>query len=182
MTTTARKYWTDAELLAFPKDGYEREIVNGELIVSPAGSEHGSICMRIAGPLSTFVLARDLGEVLDGQTGCRMKSDDLFSPDISFVTPKRWRAHQSTGETFFPGGPDLAVEVLSPGDTLGITEEKIAQYFENGTRLAWIVQPRGRIVTIYHGPTADRLLTISDSLDGEDIVPGFTLPLSQVFK
>jgi Uma2 family endonuclease len=183
MTISAtKKYWTDEELLAMPKDGYEREIVNGELIVSPAGAEHGVIIGRIMSYLGSFICSSGLGEMLDGQTGFRMASDDVFSPDVSFITTERWAAHRKTGNVFVAGAPDLVVEVLSPGDTVGVTEEKIAQYFKNGSRLAWVVHPRTKTVFVYHGPAADKLLKVSDALDGEDVVPGFTLPLSQVFK
>jgi Uma2 family endonuclease len=181
MSMTTRKYWTDEELLAMPKDGYEREIVNGELVVSPAGTEHGVVIARISGHLFAHVYAARLGEIFDGQTGCRMKSDDLFSPDVSFVSMARWTAHRQSGETFFTGGPDLVVEVLSPGDRFAVTQEKIRQYFENGTRLAWIVDPRMSKVHVYHGSVADKVLAATDVLEGEDIVLGFRLSLADVF-
>lgn len=183
MTISApKKYWTDDELLAMPKDGYEREIVNGELIVSPAGLDHGLIIMRIAGPLGTFVLDHELGETFDGQTGCRMESEDLFSPDISFVPSERLQMKRKARTTFFRGGPDLVVEVLSPGDTIRVTKAKIAQYFKNGTRLAWVVHPRTRTIHVYHSPIADKILSITDLLEGEDVVPGFRLPVNRIFK
>jgi Uma2 family endonuclease len=183
MTVSApKKYWTDEELLAMPKDGHEREVIDGELIVSPAGYDHGVIIGRISAHLGAFIVGTDIGEILSADTGCRMKSGDLFSPDISFVTAARHAMQKQTGKPFFAGAPDLAVEVLSPGDTVGATEEKIAQYFENGTRLAWIVHPRTRSVGVYHGATPDKFLTASDSLDGEAVVPGFTVPLAQIFK
>ena len=129
MTTAAQKFWTDQELLAMPKDGYDREIISGEIVVSPASSEHGAIIMAIAGPLHVFVAKKQLGRVLDGQTGCRMASGDLLSPDVSFVANTRWEAHRKTKAVFFPGGPDLVVEVLSPDDSLRILKKKIFQYF-----------------------------------------------------
>ncbi|HUO10281.1 MAG TPA: Uma2 family endonuclease [Phycisphaerae bacterium] len=165
-----------------PKDGYEREVVNGELIVSPAGFPHGIIITRITARLGTYVHDHGLGELLDSSTGCRMKSGDLFSPDVSFSPKAELRAQRKTGKAFFQGAPDLVVEVLSPGDKASITKEKIAQYFENGARLAWIVQPKTRTVQIYrNGKSADRVLTIKDKLNGEEVVPGFSLPVADIF-
>jgi Uma2 family endonuclease len=178
-----KKHWTDKELLAFPKDGYEREVVNGELIVSPAGFDHGEIIPRILGRLYMFVADRNLGSVLDGQTGCRMKSGDLFSPDVSFVAKQRTALQRKKRKSFFEGAPDLVVEVLSPSDTVRVTEEKIAQYFENGTRLAWVVHPRSQSVYVYrHGPVADEVLSTADTLNGEKVVPGFSLAVARIFS
>ncbi len=178
----AGRIWSDEELLALPKDGYDKEIIHGEMIVSPAGSEHGAIIMAIAGPLHVYVVRKQLGQVLDGQTGCRMSSGDLLSPDVSFVSAARWEAHRKSKEVFFPGGPDLAVEVLSPDDSLRILKKKILQYFTEGTRLAWVVHPRKRCVTVYHAPTSADILTVDDALDGEHVVPGFSLKIAHLFR
>jgi Uma2 family endonuclease len=180
--STQKKFWTDEELLALPDDTNKYEILDGELIVSPAASTtHGSIIMRIMNPLYNFVTANDLGEVLEGQSGFRMLNADLLSPDISFITRERWLPHKNTKATFFPGAPDLLVEVLSPSDRKGRTQRRLARFFENGTRLAWIVHPPSRTVQIYHAPEPDKTLSVGDSLDGENVVPGFVLPLKSVF-
>lgn len=187
MTSTARKIWTDAELLALPHDGHDYEVVEGELIMSPAGMDHGAVIANLTILLGQYVRAQRLGLLLDGQTGCRMKSGDLFSPDISFVTSERWTACQMTKETFFVGAPDLVIEVLSPSDTMGVIDEKFRQYFENGAKLAWLVNPLTRTVLVYHPPvpllhpSADQLLTIHNQLDGESLIPGFKLPISEIF-
>ena len=179
--STHKKYWTDEALLALTDEG-KCEIVDGELIVSPAAtSSHGSVIMRIMIPLANYVLANNLGEVLEGQSGSRMLNGDLFAPDISFIVLARWRPHKQAGVPFFPGAPDLIVEVLSPSDRKSVLQKKLTRCFQNGTRLAWVVDPRKRTVQVYHSPAPDKILTIDDALDGENIVPGFTLPLRQVF-
>ncbi|MEI8196061.1 MAG: Uma2 family endonuclease [Phycisphaerae bacterium] len=188
MTSTAKKIWTDAELLALPHDGHDYEIVDGELMMSPASMDHGAVITTLTIILGHYVRARRLGRLLDGQTGCRMKSGDLFSPDISFVTQKRWVACHKTKGVFFPGAPDLVIEVLSPSDTMGVIEEKFRQYFENGAKLAWLVNPVTRTVLVYHRtepagpPSADKLLTIHDQLSGESLIPGFKLPITEIFE
>ncbi len=183
MTISAhKKHWTEAELLAMPKDGYEREVVNGELIVSPAGFHHGIIVTRILARLSIHVDSHKLGAVFDSQTGCRMSKGDVLSPDASFATKSRMRAQRKSGKAFFQGAPDLVVEVLSPSNKPRITKEKIAQYFENGARLAWIVQPRTRTVEVFRNAAAPEIvLTTRDKLDGEDVLPGFSLAIDDLF-
>src|SRR5258708_39665918 len=76
---------TDEELMALPKDGYKRELLNGEIVMSPARSEHGRQIMRFAATFASHVYQHELGEVFDGQTGFRRKSRDVLSPDISFI-------------------------------------------------------------------------------------------------
>ncbi len=95
------QHWTETELIAMPKDGYEREVVKGELVVVPAGFEHGIVITRIAGQLSMYVDSEELGAVLGSQTGCRMKSGDVFSPDVSFVTNREIVEQKKHGKAFF---------------------------------------------------------------------------------
>jgi Uma2 family endonuclease len=182
MTVIAKKHWTDQELLALPKDGHDHEIINGELYMSPAGSNHGEIIGRLLTWVGHHVLTQRLGRIFDGQTGFRMKSGDLFSPDISFVTTARWKRQQKSGEVFFQFAPDLTVEVLSPGDKVGAIEEKIAQYFTNGCRMVWVVNPLNRTVLVSAASRAQRLLVAGDLLDGGNVLPAFKLPISELFE
>ena len=80
---TAVKVWTDEELMALPKDGYKRELLHGEIIMSPDGSEHGMICVRLAAELQVYVRRHRLGAVFDSSTGFRLTPDDLLSPDVA---------------------------------------------------------------------------------------------------
>jgi len=178
---TAVKTWTDEELMALPKDGYKRELLHGDIIMSPAGSEHGMICVRIAFALETHVRRHKIGMVFDSSTGFRLTPDDLLSPDAAFVTLARLAALPRVPRGFFPGAPDLVVEVLSPSDTLDGVHEKMARYFAHGARLAWIINPAERNALVYRSPEADRLLRATDTLDGEDVLPGFRLPLAELF-
>jgi len=121
------------------------------------------------------------GELADGQTGFRLPTGDLLSPDIAFVSAARVAEHRKAGHTFFQGAPDLVVEVLSPSDTIEIMEEKLSQFFSVGTRLAWVVHPRTRRVYVYRSPTDFIILAAHDALDGFDVIPGFKMPLSKLF-
>ena len=178
---TAAKVWTDEELTALPKDGYKRELLQGEIIMSPAGSEHGIISVAVGAELRAHARQHKLGAVFDSSTGFRLSSDDVLSPDAAFVSQARLVSLRRVPRGFFPGAPDLVVEVLSPSDTLDYVHEKMARYFASGTRLAWAVNPAERNALVYRGPAADHLLRVTDALDGEDVLPGFRLPLSDLF-
>jgi hypothetical protein len=84
-----RRLPSDAELMALPRDGYKRELLNGEIITSPAGFDHGRRIMRFSTVFAAFVYQHNLGEVFDGQTGFRMSNGDVLNPDISFVSRAR---------------------------------------------------------------------------------------------
>lgn len=178
---TAVKSWTDAELMALPKDGYKRELLQGEIIMSPAGSEHGRISFLVAAAIDRHASRLGLGLVLDSSTGFRLTPDDLLSPDAAFVSKARLLGLKRLPRGFFPGAPDLVVEVLSPSDTTERMHDKLALYFAHGARLAWVINPAERNALVYRTPEADRLLRVTDALDGEDVLPGFALPVAELF-
>ena len=180
-TTPVDKTWTDEKLMALPKDGYKRELLDGEIVMSPAGSEHGRKIMRFSAALLPWVYDHNLGELFDGQTGFRMKSGDLLSPDISFVGRARLVGLRQAPEGFFEGAPDLAVEFLSPGETKRIVERKIRLYFQNGTRVAWLIDSRRQVVQVYHGAGDVQKLTKGQFLEGETVLPGFRIAVEALF-
>jgi Uma2 family endonuclease len=173
---------TDEELMALPKDGFKRELLNGEIVMSPAGSKHGYLIMRFAGVFAVHVHQRGLGKVFDGQTGFRMKSRDVLIPDISFVSQSGIAQLPEIPEGFFEGSPDLAVEFRSPGETPKRFQEKLNQYFENNTVLAWAMDSGRRTVSVYRGLDRIRIVKEGDELTGEDVVPGFAIPVIKIFE
>ncbi|HET7229611.1 MAG TPA: Uma2 family endonuclease [Longimicrobium sp.] len=175
---------TADEFLRMPDGGVRRELVRGEVCeMTPAGSRHGRIGMRIAARLSGFVEAHGLGEVYGPDTGFMLASDPdtVRVPDVSFVTRER-ATRVGDVEEFWPGAPDLAIEVISPTDRFSEVDEKIEEYFAAGCRMVVIVNPRRRIATVYRSPDDVLLLREDDVLDGGDVVPGWTLPLAEVFR
>jgi Uma2 family endonuclease len=172
---------SDDELMALPNDGYKRELLHGEIVMSPAGFGHGRKIMRFAAALMAYVYQRRLGEIADGQTGFRMRNGDVLSPDLSFIAQERIAGLPEEPEGFFEGAPDLAVEFLSPGDSRKNLLDKLAQYFANGTRLAWVMDSKRRTVAIHRGAEPARVLGEGDDLSGEEVVPGFTIPVSEIF-
>lgn len=168
--------------MALPGDGHKYELVDGALVMTPAGFEHGDISVSLVTALNNHVRARKLGLVLDSSTGYKMPNGNLLSPDVSFVARERLQGMQRLPEGFFRGAPDLAVEVLSPSESKRHLERKLKDYFANGTRLAWVINPREPSVAVHHGVTADRVLSASETLEGENVVPQFVMALSDLFQ
>lgn len=174
------KLMTADELLAMPDDGAHRyELVRGELItMSPAGARHGAIAARLLRSLANHVAKNQLGEVYPSDTGFVISStpDTVRAPDVAFVTAAR----VADTPAYFPGAPDLAIEVVSPNDTFREIETKVREYLSAGTRLVIVVEPSLRVAKMRtrHG-TAE--LTIDDTLTGGDVVPGWSLPLRDLF-
>lgn len=181
---TEKKVWTDEEFMALPQDGHRYEIVNGELVdMGNSGALHGYICSLLLAALASYVLPKKLGVILDSSTAFKMKNGNRRSPDISFFAKERLQGMTELPSGFLDGAPDLAVEVLSPGNTVEEMHDKLVEYFENGTRLAWIIHPSEHYVLVYRSAQEpDRLLKSVDSLDGEEVIPEFTLPVADLFQ
>jgi Uma2 family endonuclease len=183
MSSTTIKLITADELLMMPDDGFRYELIRGELKrMPPTGEEHGGVTMELAAPLHQYVKRNNLGQVYAAETGFKLESapDTVRAPDISFVSLERI---QSAGKVhgYRSGAPDLAVEVLSPGNTKREMTEKVEEYFAAGARLVWIVNPKARTVTVYHSPTNTLTLTDKDTLDGGQVVPGFQISVAEIF-
>ncbi|HEY9831165.1 MAG TPA: Uma2 family endonuclease [Stenomitos sp.] len=178
-----KKIWTDAEYMALPKDGHRYELVNGELIdMGNSGAKHGYVAVILSAALFNHVFSRKLGAVMDSSTAFKMKSGNKRSPDISFVDKQRLQGIEELPDGFLEGAPDLAVEILSPGNTVEEMHNKIVEYFENTARLVWVIHPNEHYVLVYRSPQPDRLLKSTDALDGEEVIPGFTLAVSELFQ
>lgn len=174
---------TAEELLMMLKDGFRYELVKGELKkMSPAGSEHGAVAMNVAILLGQYIKANKLGVVFAAETGFKLATDPdtVLAPDVSFV--RRERIPQSgLPKAFYPGAPDLAVEVVSPGDTKKEVAGKVEDWLTAGASAVWIVDSQRRTVTI-HRPQAEAVtLDEGDELDGQDVVPGFRCNVSEIF-
>lgn len=180
-TTVVKKNWTEKELMVLPNNGNKYELINGELIMGPTGIEHEDIGARLLAALERFVLEHKLGIMCGSSAGYWMKPGNLRSPDVSFISKKRLQGFKRPPKCFFKGSPDLAVEILSPSDTIENLHEKIVEYFENDTTLVWVINPEEQVILVYHSPRPDKLLRGSDILNREDIFTGFTFPVSELF-
>jgi Uma2 family endonuclease len=181
--STTLQHMTADELFVMPKDGFRYELVKGELRkMSPAGSEHGAIIVNITLLLGQHVKSNNLGVCFGAETGFKITSnpDTVRAPDVAFV--RRERVPESgIPKKFWPGAPDLAVEVLSPGDSLEEVEEKVEDWLTAGTSAVWVVSPKRRSVTVYRSMTDVTRLSESDELEGETVVQGFHCKVSEIF-
>jgi len=182
MSTTVQSM-TAADLLRLPSDGRRYELLRGALRqMAPAGPTHGRLAMRIAAHLFQHVEAHHLGTVYAAETGFQLTQDPdtVRAPDVAFVSQQRLEAVGEI-EGYWPGAPDVAVEVISPSDRYTDVEDKVVEWLEAGSRMVIVVNPRQRSVTVYHSRTDTVRLTEEDALDGSDVVPGWQLPIKEVF-
>jgi Uma2 family endonuclease len=182
MTTTTRLL-TAEELLRMPDDGYRYELVRGELKkMAPAGHRHGRIAANITGSLIQYVIRNNLGAVYAAETGFKLATDPdhVRAPDVAFVRQERVEEVKDT-EGYWPGAPDLAIEVISPGDSYTEVQEKVFDWLDAGARAVMAVDPRKRIVTVYRSLTDIIILTEKDRLKGGDVVPGWEMLIKDVF-
>lgn len=182
MTTKTQAVTAD-ELLRMPDDGFRYELINGELIrMVPAGHQHGRIIINITTPLDQYVRKHNLGTVYAAATGFKLSSnpDTVRAPDIAFVTRGRvQKVFDNKG--YWPGAPDLAVEVISPTDSYTHVEAKVSDWLLAGTRMVVVVNPDKHIVTVFCSLTDIVKLTENDTLDGGDIVPGWSISVKDIF-
>lgn len=174
---------TAQQLLRMPDDGYRYELVEGEVRrMSPASHQHGRIILNLSAPLHHYVRTHNLGAVYAAETGFLIASnpDTVRAPDVAFVRQERAQAvHEESG--YYPGAPDLAAEVISPHDLYTEVEEKVIAWLDAGTSMVLVVNPRKRTVTMYRSLTTITVLIENDQLDGADLVPGWTLPVRDIF-
>jgi Uma2 family endonuclease len=174
---------TADELLRMPDDGFRYELVKGELRkMPPAGHHHGEIVALIAYLLMHHVKTHSLGKVYAAETGFKLAEnpDTVRAPDVAFIGRERLgRAGSATG--YWPGAPDLAVEVVSPNDAHTEVMEKALQWLEAGARMVLVVEPAARTVTVYRSLDKIRILTEGDTLEASDVVPGWKLRVAELF-
>jgi Uma2 family endonuclease len=183
MSTTSGHLTAD-DLLRMPDDGHRYELVRGELRrMPPAGHVHGRVTINFTTPLDQHVRAQSLGAVYAAETGFKLASnpDVVRAPDVAFVRRERVEAIGDV-EGYWPGAPDLAVEVVSPNDVYTEVEEKVFDWLDAGARLVVVLNPRKRAVTAYRSLSNIVVLTEKDALDCSDVVPGFTIAVREIFK
>ena len=181
---SVKQLLTAEQLWAMPEvPGKRFELVKGELVeVPPAGGLHALIVKVFLRLLDPFVLARNLGEVFaDGLGYIIGRNPDIVRvPDVSFVSRARLPAG-GIPEGFIPFAPDLAVEIVSPGDRAEEVYGKVREYLAAAARLVWVVWPRHRAVTVYTANGEVRELREGDELDGGAVLPGFRVRVAELF-
>jgi Uma2 family endonuclease len=179
---SAQTLLTAEDLLALD-DGLRHELVNGELItMTPSGGEHGVITARLARLVDSFASERGLGLVFGAEAGFRLTTDPdtVRAPDLAFVRHARIPdGGIPTG--FWPGAPDLAAEVVSPGDTYEHVAAKVADWLRAGSEVVWVINPRARSVTVHTGSAGVTILSETEQLTGGTTIPGFTCGVREIF-
>jgi Uma2 family endonuclease len=171
---------TAEDLLNMPDDGNRHELIKGELLTMPVPKLlHGAVTANLLALLYIHVKANNLGVVF-GESGFHLETgpDTVLGPDIAFIARERVA---TIPDSFFPGAPDLTVEVLSPSDRRGKVERKTALWLELGARSVWNVNPRKRTVEVFHADGQRWLFHENDELV-DDTVPGFRVAGSKIFE
>ena len=180
---TTQQLMTAEELAQLPDDGQRHELIEGVLItMAPSGGEHGELASEANGLLWQHVRIHGLGRTFGAETGFILARDPdiVLAPDAAFVS---WARAEAIGRVrgYLPVAPDLAVEIISPNDLYTEVREKVAIWLEHGTRMVVVMNPRHREITVYRTLTEVRHLTVEDTLDGEDVVPGWRVAVRELF-
>jgi Uma2 family endonuclease len=181
--TVVHQLITANELLRMPDDGFRYELVQGALRrMSSAGFRYGRLIMNIAASLDHHVRAQRLGVVCAAETGFLLATDPdtVRAADVAFIRQERLDP-AAEPEGYWPGAPDLVVEVVSLNDLSTEVDAKVTDWLDAGTRMVVVVNPRTRSVTVYRSRAQIVVLREQDTLDGSDVVPGWTLPVAALF-
>jgi Uma2 family endonuclease len=181
--TINSKLMTADELLRLPDDGMRHELVRGELrTMPPAGSDHGEHTSIFDGSLGPFVRANKLGRVVAGDPGFRLTTnpDTVRAPDVAFLRRDKVPGGRLP-PGYFPGAPDLAVEVISPNDVYSEVEKKAKEWLQYGAQVVFVVNPRRKVVAVHRPGQPVAILGMEDTLTAEDVVPGWSMAVRDLF-
>ena len=173
---------TAEELLRLPRGRARHELVRGELRTMPLFEmPEARAISQLLHSLRSYACEHRLGSVLPS-VGFQLETnpDTVRGPAVAFITRERVSALGHT-PGYWPEAPTLAVEVYAPGDVYSQVADRVADYLEHGTGVVWVLDARRRVVAVHRPGQPVRMLTGDDVLDGEDVVPGWTLPLRELF-
>jgi Uma2 family endonuclease len=178
------KLYTADELWALSHTGEDKryELDEGALIeMAPTGDAHGAVALWIGHLIVGYVAEHDLGDASGAETGYRLSTDPdtVRGPDVGFIAKSRLTP--MTGK-YYPVAPDLAVEVVSPGDSAHLVRRKVNQYLAAGTSLVWVIYPEEKVVDVYRPAHDTSTFKVGNTLDGGNVLPGFKLPVSDIFS
>jgi Uma2 family endonuclease len=157
------------------------ELVDGVLVEKAMGWRESLLAIALSAILQSFVRPRNLGLVAGADGPLRLASGLVRMPDVAFVSWDRLPNRRVPSDPIPALAPDLAVEVLSAGNTPGEMARKRQEYFAAGVRLVWLVDPEARTVEVYTDPEQSTVRHEAETLDGGAVLPGFALPLRELF-
>ena len=160
------------------------ELVGGRIVrMTPTNPTHGRIEVNVAAALRAFVRTQNLGIVMAGEVGVftTRNPDTVRAPDVLFLSHER-DARRTRRDGFLDVAPDLVVEILSPTDRPDAVRRKLDEYFAAGVRIAWVIDPATRTVRVHRSRGEPGKLAAGEVIAGEDVLPGFELPVDEVFE
>lgn len=182
-TDLATAVITPEQLAMMPNDK-DFELVDGQLVDRKIGNKSNWVATRLARLLGDYVEEHQLGWVFTSEAGYRLdpsRPNNVRKPDVYFVQFGRL-PDEEPADAYDYLAPDLAVEVISPGDTVRELDEKLAEYLTAGVREVWVVNPELRTAKIYESDGSITPLRESDDLEGGEIVPGFRCRLGTLMQ
>jgi Uma2 family endonuclease len=157
------------------------ELIDGVLVEKTMGYYESRLALVLGSFVQEFLDHHDLGIVLGPDGTLRILGDQIRVPDVAFLAWRHFPNRVLPAEPVPAIAPDLAVEVLSDGNTSAEMERKLDEYFAAGVTLVWFIDPACYSATVYEERDQPRTISISDSLSGGSVLPGFELPLKQLF-
>lgn len=184
-TATTSELVTADELLHMPDppSGGRYELVRGRLIeVGPSSTRSNEVAGELIRRLGNHIREHKLGRFGGSEGGFRLTKnpDTVRAPDVWFVRSDRVSSGRMP-DKFFEGAPDLVVEVLSPTDRTGDIWQRVGQYLDAGSRLVWVIDPNIEAAAAFPVDGFPIIIGPEGMLDGGDVVPGFVLPLRELF-
>jgi Uma2 family endonuclease len=181
------KLITIEEFLVLPEDGIDRDLINGQIREQPMTKRnrfHAETEATIARLIGNWVAEQPikLGKVYSGEVGCslRRNPDTNVGIDVAYFSAETV-AQQTDTTTMMEGVPELAVEILSPSDTIEAISEKVELYLETGVKLVWIVDPRFKTVTVHRSDELPRLFNIQQQLSGDPFLKELMIKVQKIF-
>jgi Uma2 family endonuclease len=165
-----------------PELRFETDAKGKLIVMSPTGSESGKRNGDLFFQVELWNRQNKLGITFDSSTGFKLSNGATRSPDVSWIASDRWNSlskEQKRG--FAPIDPDFVIELMSPTDNLEDLQQKMREYISCGVKLGWLINPDAKLVEIYRCDTDKQVLSNRCSLSGEDILPGLTVDLADIF-
>jgi len=185
------KLLTTADLLAFPDDGVERWLIRGQLRENRESDAtkrnrwHSRVLVSVGSLLKSWRdrLPEPRGEVQGGEAGCILshEPDSTVGIDVAYFGPEVAEL-ESDDTTLMDGPPILAIEILSPSDRLKDINEKIKAYLSAGVKLVWVIDPYQKTVLVHRPDAPPRLFNVTETIDAEPHLPGFSAPVAKIFE
>ncbi len=184
MATAKKKLLTADDLLRLYSEGVRGELIQGVFCEKvSAGVEHGKIVINFSSELRSFVRPRNLGTLVASDAGIRLERepDTVREPDIAFISAERMPLDVRV-RGYSEVVPELVVEIVSPSDSRDSVHDKAYMWLFHGVTLVWVVDPETRTLSVYQNGSPRVILTEEDTLDGSPVLPGFSMPVAEVFE